>query len=207
MEKIRIILGASLLLFLSAQVNAAIVTVGSLTTETDGSSILIFDSLNDREWLRWDLLSGASYQEVLNATSSTGTYSSFNIATSSDATLFTNAAGFPACGDMTTIVGYCGDLLGGFSVFGNSYYDGIDIAWFLSDNGIGDEVGYFFHNNLLEAFGAYADFTDLNSVTNYYEIGWLLYRDSVSVPEPPMVALMLAGLIGLGVARRRDRVQ
>lgn len=31
------------------------------------------------------------------------------------------------------------------------------------------------------------------------------YSDTISVPEPPIIALMLAGLIGLGIARRKIR--
>ena len=80
MGKIKLILGASLLLFGSVA-NASLITVGSLTTETDGSSIIISDSLNNREWLRWDILADLTYSQ----TQDFSTYSDFTIADQFDA--------------------------------------------------------------------------------------------------------------------------
>jgi len=65
--KIKLILAASILL-VSAQVGAAIITIGSLSTETDGSSEIINGSLNNREWLRWDILAKLNYAQTVAIT-------------------------------------------------------------------------------------------------------------------------------------------
>ena len=72
-------LAASVSLGVAAQ--ASTITVGSLTSADDGSTEVIVDTLNNREWLRWDVLADLTYAETLAATSSGGAYADFIIAT------------------------------------------------------------------------------------------------------------------------------
>ena len=72
MGKIKLLLGASILLLVSVQVNASPVTVGSLSSDDDGSTQIITDTYNNFEWLRWDVLADLNYTQTLAAIGSSG---------------------------------------------------------------------------------------------------------------------------------------
>ena len=79
-----------LILSVSGFTNAGLITIGSLSSNDDGSTQIINDSLNEREWLRWDVLADLNYTQALAATTS-GAYSDWTIATENDAIMFMTA--------------------------------------------------------------------------------------------------------------------
>ena len=202
------------LTILSFAVNAAVITHGYLTTDDDGSSNIITDSLNNVEYLRLDLLADLTYAQtvaVLNTQDGGG----WSIATSVDAINFTRAllGGSTTCSHNGTsvTVATCGLQTGWVAGdFGDDFVtgpSGNDDAWFLDDNGEADYVilgstGYvFMYDFTLNASDAYS----ASGAASATPISWLLVRPLV-VPVPATVWLFGSGLIGLiGVARRKAR--
>ncbi len=205
--------------------SAAVVSVGALTSNSDGSTSSIFDSQNGREWLRWDVLKGLTYAQTLDVVAPGGAFDGWKIAKNADAILFLNAlVGANSCGAVTfdvciNPVSSNVSLLTGDSytpnVLGGPYNDFDDYVYFLSDNAFGYEVGVietikfprggsssvFFKHEQWQIADA-----DSAGTRAGEEMGWLLYRDSTSsVPEPGPVFLVLLGLFGAWIARRSAR--
>jgi len=80
-----------LLLTLCSTLNATPISIGSLTSNDDGSTEVITDSLNGLEWLRWDVLEDLTYEQTKTIISSGGAYQDWEIATDIEAQLFINA--------------------------------------------------------------------------------------------------------------------
>lgn len=202
--------------------NASVVTVGSLTRDTTQSTIS--DSLNNRTWLGFDITKGLTYAQTVTATSAGGTFAGFSIAHNYDAQLFTNAllsGGSNLCtisdNSVCSVVNLNSEHVVGESYFSASSFGGqydFDIAYFLSDNGVGLDVGivYIFSDysrdgfNLLIKNNDWTTFAnaDTNSILPY-SIGWLLFREATSnaVPEPGSLALLgIAGVV-LAWSQRR----
>lgn len=206
---------------------AGAVTVGSLTRNTPNT---INDTLNNRTWLGWDVTAGLSYAQTVSYTEAGGMFAGYRIARNNDAQMFVNALlGSNSC--TTANGGVCaeGTTAQIAAITGDSYranhstFD--DIVFFLSDNGIGSEVG---------AMGSAGDSLSTDNSENQFlkfnenstiafadtfaglgpradtPVGWLLYRDNApvnAVPEPGTLALLAAGAVGAAVVRRRQRAQ
>lgn len=127
--------------------HASTVSVGALSRDT--ASTIIYDSLNNRDWLRWDLTNSYTYAQVVAATGVGGLFQGFSIANNLDAQLFTSAifqsgactdTGSAQCGTASSdLEAVLGDSAA--SVPPPSAFVAQDIALFLSDNGTGQDLG------------------------------------------------------------------
>ncbi|SEK71508.1 PEP-CTERM protein-sorting domain-containing protein [Colwellia chukchiensis] len=212
----------STVLLVSGGVNiahAGLISIGALTSNDDGSTSVISDSLNDREWLRWDQLADLTYTETLLATSAAGSHRGWTIAGVLDANLFLDALYGGAnhgCADNNTSNTFCADN-GVFTsaqytaLLGDSFELGlssVDAAWFYDDQAIDGKAGYLrlqqgSVNEKYNSFGTIAEtdfYANTPANTSGETIGWLMYR-SKSVPEPTTLAIFAIALLALSLRR------
>lgn len=210
-KKIKILLGA-FALFLNLPANAALITFNHLETDTNGD--IITDTLSNREYLRLDVLADLTYQQTLSITSVGGTYEGWSIANNNIANDFVNAfIGLPnACdgvhtGNQAIICGNTGSMLDGD--LGNTLDDTRDPLFFLNAEGTLDVGLVLFSHDTGRVF-LQDDWSSFNNTDRFSAQGtesqtpvsWLVYRQ-VSIPEPSILTLFGAGIIGLGFVRRR----
>ena len=208
-------------LALSAMPVHASITVGAMARQ-DGSTV-IEDSLNNRQWLGWDVTRGLNYTQTLAATQAGGAFAGFRVAQSADAVLFVNGMlGLPN-GCATGLSALCVQTENrDFErLVGESFYDyrsrfsanyDYDYAWFLAGDGSTATAGG------IEIFtqDAGADRVTINHRLNSIAgvdanldrgvspTGWLLYRDTpASVAEPGSLALAGLALLAACTARRK----
>ena len=200
--------------FITFNVSAAIVTQGYLSTNDDGSSNIITDSLNNVEYLRLDVLADLTYAQTV-AVLGTQDGGGWSIASPTDALAFTAAllGGTIACAHngANVTVPDCGIAPGWYGgKMGDNYElgtDGFDYAWFLDSAGEADYI--------LLTSGGGVGLTDYqlgqsddfaaDGASASRPIAWLVTRPA-EVPIPPAVWLFGTGLLGLfGVARRKEQ--
>ena len=192
------------MLLISFNINAAVITHGSLTSDSDTN--VITDSLNNYEWLRLDVLAPLTYEQTLNALDTNG--GGWNVSGYIQAHLFVTALLSDTGNTCTPNVVNCGNAHGwSDGDFGDNFDLTADYVWYLTDAG---QTGYFMIDtngdvvlrgwSSLAASDAYANGGSLSDTP----ITWLLYRDVSAVPVPAAVWLFGSGLLGLiGVARRK----
>ena len=197
-------------LVLTSSVNAAIITVGNLATNDDGSSNIITDSLNNVEYLRLDVLADLTYAETLSILD-TQDGGGWSIANYTGALAFSNAAlnGDSVCTHtgVSPVSSPCGLITGWTDGnLGNNHTSTFDFAWFLDDNGDADSLR-------IESTGQLNiyDYGSISASDEYAASGrgaansitWLVTRPAV-VPVPAAIWLFGSGLLGLiGIARRK----
>lgn len=208
-------LSTSIILAAAQTVPATPITIGALSSNDDGSTDIIIDTLNNREWLRWDVIATLDYQQTLDSFLPGGAYAGYNLARQVDAQLFLNAFFSPSTSPCTVFSTNSQVLCGGGgatsserrSLFGGNYYFTDSVAWYLSDDGVNQEVGnlYDYSTELFVTpqWGSLAATDGQNQAIS--AIGWLAYKTTTTVPEPSTIAIFGLGLMGLGLNRRRQR--
>ena len=204
MDKIKLFLGASLLMLVSVQVNA--IVIGNV--EYDGTTIT---DENGRQYLGLDILADYTYSQTVTATGTGGDFEGWMIADAMISDQFINSilGGASVCdGAGTAFLQLCGVLTswsdGGLGANAGSSSDG----WFYLNSEGGATVGAdsISHNGEVHQKTSWDEIStsdvfsssDLSSHT----ITWLVYQDA-TVPEPSILALMISGILGLGFASRR----
>lgn len=213
------------MLLVPAQAFTAPVTIGSLSSNDDGSTAVINDSLNNLQWLRWDQLRGASFNSVNTAIAPGNAYDGWAIAGLSEAQMFADALWGPGnCPPGGPCVFSNYDVF--TSLVGENYLPGAaNWAFFHEDSGnpLNPDVGFVLQDRnrtsgglVLDRFGFFPTQLTLAgsdiSITNGSGGAWLMYRAIPAVAPVPLPApalLLLGGLSGLGAmsvsGKRRAR--
>lgn len=204
--------------------NAGLINIGALTSNDDGSTTVIDDSLNSLEWLRWDQLADLTHDETL-AQIASAAYSGWNIAGINETNMFLNAlynGSADECGiNLPETIAQCQNpgafpqaeyaaLTGGANLIGGQ---GLPV-WFHVETTQEVTAGYFIitqgGNVTVESAGISierADEYSANGMHSATPISWLLYRTAMAapVPEPSTLAIFALGMMGL--ASRRFKKQ
>jgi len=204
------------------------ITINHLSSDDDGSVNIITDTLNNLEWLRWDE-TAASFGDInYMTTEPDGAYFDFTIATTTEALLFIDAitdSNNNCRADLDTVCetgtgrqDYSALVGDNWNMNNNGY--GEDWAWYLSDSNLPhSNVGKITLGNYQpsDTHAVRMDNTGLSFVEPWchsYDqndscgprplVGWLLYRSIQSIPEPPSIALLGIGLLGIGFIRKHN---
>lgn len=196
------------LMFVSFNVCSAIIKHGALTTNDDGSTNVITDTLNNYEWLRLDVLAPLSFAETLGVLG-TQDGGGWNIAGFTQATLFANALLSDTSNLCTETVSACGSVIDwADGDLGHNYDTSANYAFYLTNAGRAGfvTVDAISGDVILRGWSSLAA-SDAYATGGFYPelpVSWLLYRDTTVVPVPAAIWLFGSGLIGLvGVARRK----
>jgi hypothetical protein len=189
---------------------AALLSHGALSRDT--ATPFIEDSLNQRQWLGWDVLSGLTYAQTVALTAPGALYEGWLFADLADAQRFADAlVGTPnACTTTANADEPCGVAMAGLgALVGLNGLPHFDFAWFLSGDGEFGDVGLLTYADLtgtLSKWNEWGGFSDADAYGGQQGgVAWLLYRQH-QVAEPPALALLGLGLAIAGwsaTTRRR----
>lgn len=223
-KSIQVVIAAFGISFITST-QAMPITINSLSY--DGISDVIEDSLNEYEWLRWDVLPDLTYAQTIEAIGSDGAFGGmgWKFAGLDEAQQFVDAlAGVPngcsvndigfeaqTCASFAAGEGFQNfEALVGDSFTNNDNIRSTEQAFFLSDNDL--EVGLV---ELRDALSAVSEVSKSNGNTTIRisdafsasgdlpdaTIPWLLYRDA-PIPDPgpnAVPAPATLALFGLGL--------
>lgn len=215
---IKSVLIASTLFFtcIVGTANAGLTTIGALTSNDDGSTTVINDTLNNLDWLRWDQLADKSHTQLLAEIAPTGAYAGWSIAGVNEANLFLDAlySGNTFNHGCAATVGYLPCAQNGTftsaqytSLLGDSFERGAaskDSVFFYDDVATDLNAGYL----LLESGSVNDKYNEYGSIaltetdaffSGNNSTGWLMYRASTAVPAPSSFAIFALALIGLSI--------
>lgn len=211
---------------------SSMIFIGALSGTNDGNTV-ITDTLNKREWLRWDKVNNLTYDSLLMELEVGGEYYGWQIAHNSDMVDLVNAIYDGKSHNCANVITHqsmdtCGeiDMIKFASLFGNTaggQYE-LNMAFFLNDyheNGVpdvgliqteksatDDDVKYGRPASGLEhlnKMNAWGSFDWADREVNY--IGFQLYRNTniTAVPESTTLAIFTFGLFGLAFHRFKSK--
>ncbi|WP_044831337.1 PEP-CTERM sorting domain-containing protein [Thalassomonas actiniarum] len=187
----------------SGSASAGLITLGPLSANEDGSGF-ITDSLNNREWTRWNQTLNLTLAELQAELTPGGRYEGWSLAGIEDMYLLENALLKSAtCTWMTSCRMDKNDLLALFGKESPTSSSTVNSIFFLSDNDVGTEVGIMWWNydSYIKLGDEWASIADADSFYFRRKVGFQLYRELNIVPEPSTLAILSLSLLGL-TARR-----
>lgn len=207
-------------LLAASAATAGSVSYGSLMSADDGSTQIITDSLNNRQYVRWDILAPLTYGETLNELSSGGAWEGWSIAGVREAQDFVDALLGPSgndCVRSTLSSELCGAAQGADfdALLGANYFFESNVSFFRANASAPNEVGFIaaeidgrlvFKNNSWDSIQMSNRFSE-GGANSFYQVSWLVYREipPPPVPGPAALPLVLTGIAALGWAARRRR--
>ncbi|MBC3766932.1 PEP-CTERM sorting domain-containing protein [Neptunicella marina] len=216
MKKIKLALSLCLLLTVSLNTQATLISIGALSSNDDGSTQIIVDTLNNREWLRWDVLASLTYAETVTAISAGGAYEGFTLAGIGDIGLLLNALFYPSVNTCLPQLNNvtCSNTAGitiaqNLALFGNANNANNWTYTVVIDPLNTDSVALLYANggspstptNSVLPYGINREWKDVLDIDTTHsgsgsrDIGFLLYRSIATVPEPSVWMLMLLGML------------
>jgi len=201
----------------SGGLHAAPITIGSLTYDADTNAGIISDSLNHRDWMRWDALSVLEYETGV----STGSYLEWKVANHVDAAAFIESlrpvGKGEDCKDPLFSSGCWSDrdaTRNYHAILGDSFTPGNrhDFAFFTSPSPSGVGIIKAEQSGPLFRASKNLDFSLSNFTFLKESVGWLLYRDQpaqtlpfpTNVSEPSSLVLLSISIFGLGLYRKKS---
>ena len=200
--------------------HAATFTYNGLSS--DDTTDIIVNSIDNIEYLRFDILADLTFAQTLAATSLGGAYNTYDIAGITQVEQFFDALFVTSpCGPVSSFTRECGDIPTWFDgAFGDDWTANDD--YFFSKDGTGGAAASWFRSVGTDTglvrnttpWGTIAE-SDIFSAPGASSdtISWLVFRDIdatqppvTPVPEPSIIALLGFGLLGgFRVAQRRER--
>lgn len=182
---------------------AGVVTIGNLTTDSNGDTIT--DTVSGRLYTRFDAFS-LSYNNTLSAISS-GAYQGWSVASAEVADDFVSAAlgGTSShCDGAVSYGTFCGVASGWRDgALGASYSGYHDYFAYMTAAGTRPiSLVEFRYNGQIRD---YENWSSPHRLDRYANINLLLYKEAAAVPEPTTLALFTLGILGLAFARRKKR--
>jgi hypothetical protein len=206
MDKIKTILGALLLLLVSAQVSAAVISVDDSVFGIDS---VTQDSESGLDWLDVVLSVSRSFHDVSSQFGTGGDYQGWRYATGLEfVTLFDNILGNNAVLYLNSVKA-TGSLIDPYvQMLGptrdpQGFYG--EIEGFID---YPTSVGRIRGAHALDSQRWQGGSTDATYSSSYsssvhpYRGSWLV-RETTAVPAPSIIALFALGLVGIGIARRK----
>lgn len=197
--------------------SATTITVNSMS-RVEGD-MFILDTLNNREWLGWDIVRNLSYDQTLQAISPGGIFEGFSIANHVDAQMFVDAMVGPNSCTSTQLdwvpTCFTGENPLWERLVGESYLDFRSAVGAPADhesvkflNWVGG-AGYLdvevhditadtiYKGNIWETIAGSDRYIGAES------FGWLLFRNVIptSIPEPSTFILLFTGIFSLTLVR------
>jgi len=195
--------------------NAGIITIGDLSSDSDGHTIV--DNVSGREYLRFDEFH-LSYADTLASVLSGGIYEDYKIADSTIMDDFTNklfGVNNNSCSTNGSVQTFCGTLIGWQDgVFGSSYNANHDLFGYLNTSGSSNVVSYMQidynaqGSNVIDIPNWTTVALDQHNLASGHPINLVLYKDSsnsTSVPEPSTLAIFALGIMGLASRRFKKK--
>jgi hypothetical protein len=216
----------------SLTANAEVITIGSLTLQSANDKY-VTDSLNGFDWLRWDQVNTLNFAQLQKEIVTGGTYEGWSIAKTEQAGLFHEAIwGLGSLPLDYLTVSFTKDILPHGtalefvelmgrqpnSITSQGWFldDDVDLKQVISEGDYGDFGVSYLRVNFDTTNWRYNDSFFKAPATASYTInntelaaskgkGFVLYRQSIAVPEPYTLAIIALGMIGL--ASRRFKKQ
>lgn len=200
---------------------AALLTAGSMS-RTVGSQIIV-DTLNNREWLGWDVVRDFSYAQTVLAVAPGGVFDGYRMANNVDAQKFVDALVGPNSCTATQLdwvpTCFTGEYPQWEDLVGESYLEfrtavgapgDHEAVKFLNwSGGVGylDVLVHDITADVISKGNNWETITGSDRYTGAESFGWLLFRETPTMVSEPSSSLLIAvGLLSLLATRRQGRI-